>query len=244
MPTKLSTQERLEIIKRIEAGEPIAKVCREVGISRTLCYRWLVRYKAIKSPESLEIRRNRPRHPRTVSPKATNLILRVVRAHPAYSCAKISQLLPKTDDGAPLIGNHGVQRVLERLSLNTIEKRTAFVQSQRELRGAVLTPSEKLQIIERILKGEKVSRVCREAGISRTICYRWLARIKEVGEEAREQILEGRKERPERWARQANPEIEQLILSIVAKNPELSAHKIGRVLPEIDGKKPIGHHGI
>jgi cellulose synthase/poly-beta-1,6-N-acetylglucosamine synthase-like glycosyltransferase/transposase len=245
MPVKLNTQERLEIVKKIESGEPVAKVCREAGISRTLCYRWLARYKALKIPESLEVKKRRPAsHPKTVSSKTTNLILRVVQAHPEYSSAKISKALPKTDDGAPLAGNHGVQRVLERLNLNTFESRSEFASKQKELRGAILSPTEKLRIIERVLGGEKVAKVCREAGVSRTICYKWLARVKEVGGEAREGLLEVKRGRPERWARQASSEVEQLVLSIVAKHPELSAHKIGGVLPEIEGKKPIGHHGI
>ena len=46
MSPKLSLKERLILIKRVtQAGEDVARVCREANISRTVFYRWLSRYK-------------------------------------------------------------------------------------------------------------------------------------------------------------------------------------------------------
>ena len=45
MPSKLPPQKRLKLIKRVLDGEEVEKVCKEVGISRVVFYRWLGRYK-------------------------------------------------------------------------------------------------------------------------------------------------------------------------------------------------------
>ncbi|MBI4100792.1 glycosyltransferase [Candidatus Microgenomates bacterium] len=45
-----------------------------------------------------------------------------------------------------------------------------------------LTPQERLRLIKRVVDGgEKVAKVCREAGISRVLFYRWLARCQKDG---------------------------------------------------------------
>ncbi len=50
MPPKLTSEERLVLIKRVLDGhEKIARVCREAGISRVLFYRWLKRYQQTSS---------------------------------------------------------------------------------------------------------------------------------------------------------------------------------------------------
>ena len=45
MSPKLTAKQRIELIERVLKGEPVAKVCREAGISRVLFYRWIKRYK-------------------------------------------------------------------------------------------------------------------------------------------------------------------------------------------------------
>jgi len=45
MTPKLTKENRLKIIQRVENGESVAKVCSEAGISRVLFYRWYKKYK-------------------------------------------------------------------------------------------------------------------------------------------------------------------------------------------------------
>ena len=119
-----------------------------------------------------------------VSLQNQKLILSVVRKHPQYSSKKISEVLPKDKKGKHLIGNHGVQNVLERLGLNTYQFRLEFAKGNRHLPlKKKLSPRDRLLIIKEVEKGAKVSEVCRQYGISRTLFYRLLARYKSAGEQ-------------------------------------------------------------
>ena len=40
MRKNLPVEEKIKLIKRVQDGEAVTQVCREVGISRTLFYRW------------------------------------------------------------------------------------------------------------------------------------------------------------------------------------------------------------
>jgi len=55
-----------------------------------------------------------------------------------------------------------------------------------------LTKEERFSLIQRALKGEKVASLCREAGISRVLFYRWLKRYEEGGRVKLGQLKTGR----------------------------------------------------
>ena len=55
-------------------------------------------------------------HPRAVSKEQVKNVIDLVVAYPERSTHEIAQALPA-------VGNHGVQNVLMRLNLNTIQKR-------------------------------------------------------------------------------------------------------------------------
>lgn len=172
---KLTELKVRRILERTQKGEKVAKICRKLGISRPLFYRWI-----------------------------------------------------------------------KRLDAKRLAQATKNPQKKRFAREYTLVPVEKrVELIDKVLKeGFSVAAVCRKTGISRTIFYRWLKKLKENPWEAKEKILKVRRARPQRWARQASPKIEKLILSTVAKYPELSVPKIVEVLPVVEGKKPIGYHGV
>jgi transposase InsO family protein len=65
------------------------------------------------------------------------------------------------------------------------------------------------QVIQRAAAGIPVTRVCREAGISRTLCYRWKQRYLRYGEAG----LLPRPARPRRWGRQSSPALEHAVLA-------------------------------
>jgi transposase InsO family protein len=65
------------------------------------------------------------------------------------------------------------------------------------------------QVIQRAAAGIPVTRVCREAGISRTLCYRWKQRYLRYGEAG----LLPRPARPRRWGRQSSRALEHAVLA-------------------------------
>ncbi len=67
----------------------------------------------------------------------------------------------------------------------------------------------RLAIIQRAQQLGTVSRACREAGISRTLFYRWKRRLLRYGPDG----LRPRPSRPTRWPRQATPALEHAVVA-------------------------------
>lgn len=253
MPPKYSAQERQKLIERVILGkEPVSKVCREAGISRVLFYRWLKKYRqAGERVEALAPGKKKPPvSPRKVTPKQEEQILAIIKEHPQWSTKKISVALPKDPSGKPIVGNHGVQNTLQRLDLSTKEKRTAYVKEiskpkEKVLVGVRLTPEQKLEMLERVVIGkEKVSKVCQEYGISRTLFYRLKKRYEEAALEERLRAVSPQARYIERYWRQTPERYEQAVLNLVVEHPEYSVRRIVRHLPEVAGVPIVGHHGV
>jgi len=95
-----------------------------------------------------------------------------------------------------------------------------------------LPEKQRLKLIERVVKGgESVSKVCREAGISRVLFYRWLKRYKQ-GEG-----LGPKKPAKRRSSRRVKDDQVLKIVALVLEEPKRSSHKISQQLP-------IGNHGV
>ncbi|MFZ5366468.1 MAG: glycosyltransferase [Patescibacteria group bacterium] len=253
MAPKLKPEERLQLIKRIILGkEPVSKVCQEAGISRTLFYRWLKKYKSCPgSPEILTPGRKKPQiSPKKVTPEEEKQILEIVRKNPSWSTKKISAALPKDSLGKPIVGNHGVQNVLERLNLSTKEARVAYVKKisrpkEEVLTGVKLTPEQKLEMLERVVVGkENISKVCQEYGISRTLFYRLKRRYQEAALEEKLRAVAPQVRHIERYWRQTPERYEQAVLNLVIKHPEYSVRRIVEHLPQVAGVPIVGHHGV
>ncbi|RJR15324.1 glycosyltransferase [Candidatus Microgenomates bacterium] len=108
---------------------------------------------------------------------------------------------------------------------------------------------------------KSVSVVCKQLNISKTIYYRWLKKYKTAGlvatdkdavgpaiasfnEHAALAALEDKQRVITRYAGQASAETEQMVLAKVAENPELSVHRLVKVVPHVNGKPVISTHGI
>jgi hypothetical protein len=78
------------------------------------------------------------------------------------------------------------------------------------------------QVIQRAAAGIPVTRVCREAGISRTLCYRWKRRYLRSGDAG----LLPRPARPRRWGRQSSPALEHAVLAYALHCPTHGPHRI------------------
>ncbi|HUV46561.1 MAG TPA: glycosyltransferase [Candidatus Bathyarchaeia archaeon] len=131
---KLKASRRLAMIKQIEEGQkPVAQACREFGISRPVFYKWYQRY--LEAPRGQKLvamkdkERKIERFSRQIPVKYEKAVLQAVVRHPEYGIKKIMVCLPQIA-AKPIVGYHGVQRVLERNKLNTYELRKAYAQTQ------------------------------------------------------------------------------------------------------------------
>ncbi|MBU0618691.1 glycosyltransferase, partial [Patescibacteria group bacterium] len=125
--------DKLTMIRRFEAGEKIAHICREFGISRTAFYKWLNRYQQAAGEDKRQALNSwRPKgesHWRFV-PGAKELIFKIVAQHPELTPEQISKRLFQ-QAGQPVLGNHGIYNVLKRYGLNTYAQRLAYSQTQQ-----------------------------------------------------------------------------------------------------------------
>ncbi|MBU3957302.1 glycosyltransferase family 2 protein, partial [Patescibacteria group bacterium] len=69
------------------------------------------------------------RYPRQTPELYEKAVLDIVAHYPQLGVERIAQVLPKIA-GKPIVGYHGVQKILERYSLNTYEQRVAYARAQ------------------------------------------------------------------------------------------------------------------
>ena len=74
---------------------------------------------------------------------------------------------------------------------------------------------ERLRFIARLLEGENMSDLCREAGISRKTGYKIFDRYKQEGVTA----IADRSRRPYRYANQLPPQLEAMIVGLKKNKP-------------------------
>src|SRR5216684_3636398 len=101
--------ERLQFVARRLAGEAMAELCREFGISRKTGYKIFDRYQEC-GVQGLTDRSRRPyRYGRQLPFQVENYVLNVKREHPSWGARKIRERLIRrcTDfKGEFLLGNH------------------------------------------------------------------------------------------------------------------------------------------
>src|SRR6478735_5058647 len=57
--SRFSEEQIIGILKRVEAGQPVADICREVGISDGTYYRWKAQYGGLEVSQLRRLRRLR-----------------------------------------------------------------------------------------------------------------------------------------------------------------------------------------
>ncbi|MBM7614555.1 helix-turn-helix domain-containing protein [Alkaliphilus hydrothermalis] len=100
----------------------IALTCRKYGISRTLYYRWLQRYKSFGISGLDDIKKNFTPVNKTKT-EVESTILNLIRKHPNYGPREIKYLLEKIDHH---ISESAVYNVMKRNNLTTRSKRIRF----------------------------------------------------------------------------------------------------------------------
>jgi transposase InsO family protein len=113
--------ERLQFVARRLAGEPMAELCREFGISRKTGYKIFDRYQEC-GVHGLTDRSRRPyRYANQLRFQVENYILNVKREHSSWGARKIRERLTRRFSGIPIPANSTIHAVLDRHGL--VERR-------------------------------------------------------------------------------------------------------------------------
>src|SRR3989344_8997817 len=123
MYKRLSTEAKIALIKRIQAGESVVRVCREAQVSRTSLYKWLKKYceaapRVKKQVLASKVARGAD-HFRKSSKATERKILKLALKNPSLGTAKISKLTG--------VSTHGVWNVLKGHRLNNQNLRENFI---------------------------------------------------------------------------------------------------------------------
>ena len=109
--------ERLEFVARRLAGEPMAELCREFGISRKTGYKIFDRYQEC-GVQGLTDRSRRPyRYANQLPFQVENYILNVKREHTSWGARKIRERLARRFPGIKLPAKSTIHAVLDRHGL-------------------------------------------------------------------------------------------------------------------------------
>jgi putative transposase len=113
--------ERMQLVARRLAGEPMADLCREFGISRKTGYKIFDRYQQC-GIQGLTDRSRRPHHYAHKLPfQVENFILNVKREHSSWGARKIRERLLRRFSGIPIPAKSTIHAVLDRHGL--VERR-------------------------------------------------------------------------------------------------------------------------
>src|SRR5215475_7104747 len=113
--------ERLQFVARRLAGEPMAELCREFGISRKTGYKIFDRYQEC-GVQGLTDRSRRPyRYANQLPFQVENYILNVKREHSSWGARKIRERLTRRFSGFPIPAKSTIHAVLDRYGL--VERR-------------------------------------------------------------------------------------------------------------------------
>ncbi len=111
--------EKLQFVARRLAGEPMAELCREFGISRKTGYKILDRYREC-GIQGLTDRSRRP-YANQLPFQVENFILNVKHEHPSWGARKIRERLIRRFSGIPVPAKSTIHVVLDRHGL--VERR-------------------------------------------------------------------------------------------------------------------------
>ena len=113
--------ERLQFVARHIAGEPMAQLCREFGISRKTGYKIFDRYQEC-GVQGLTDRSRRPyRYANQLPFQVENYILNVKQEHSSWGARKIRERLARRFSGIPIPAKSTIYAVLDRHGL--VERR-------------------------------------------------------------------------------------------------------------------------
>ena len=129
---------RLRVIERAQVVGNVTAVCRELGISRTLFYRWRRRLERY-GPDGIHPRRQRaqPGRPVVTPPEVERLVLGIAISAATWGCRRIAAYLARTWELR--LAPSTVQRLLRRVGLGTRRARLTVLEQQAARTAGLLT---------------------------------------------------------------------------------------------------------
>ena len=129
---------RLRVIERAQVLGNVSAVCRELGISRTLFYRWRRRLERY-GVDGVHPRRQRGRAGRPVAtpPEVERLVLGIAISAATWGCHRIAAYLTRT--WHLRVAPSTVQRLLRRVGLATRRARLTVLEQQAARTAGLLT---------------------------------------------------------------------------------------------------------
>jgi transposase len=139
--------------------------------------------------------------------------------NPDYSVRKIASLTGQS------IG--GVFNIVERYKKEKAQKAPRAIKRYKRKNYKAITPLQKLDLLKRHDSGEPVTKITKEAGISRTIFYKWMREF-ERGMD-KEVVLASRRPRGEAHWRFISG-VREMVLEVIAQNPAASLSGIAQAV--------------
>ncbi len=139
---KRETAERRQgMMELYEQGWMIDSICRHYKISKTTFFKWRQRYLEAKELGRLLALGDRyvsgNVHHKYIDESVKDKVVEIVAQNPDWSVHRIAASVAQTG-GKPVIGHHGIQDLLLKRDLNTIEKRQLYAQGYvRQLAPAI-----------------------------------------------------------------------------------------------------------
>src|SRR6266404_9872268 len=129
---------RLRVIERAQVQGNVSAVCRELGISRTVFYRWRQRLERY-GVDGVHPRRQRARAGRPVAtaPDVERLVLGIAISAATWGCRRIAAYLART--WRVRLAPSTVQRLLRRVGLATRRARLTVLEQQAARTAGLLT---------------------------------------------------------------------------------------------------------
>lgn len=215
---RLTPNEKILLINRSLNGESISKICSDVGISRTIFYKWLGENQKLKI-KSQRLGKIYPsdkvkKHWRKQKLRKEQEVVRLWLKNPGTTIREIAQ-----DTG---ISVGGAFNIVKRYKEH-VQKEGREFKRYKKKNYIIYTAEAKEKLIERYHEGESIVRIAKEAGISRTIFYKWLKKYGKSGEN--KEILSRKIPRAEiHW--RFIPGVRERVLDIISENPQISLSKL------------------
>lgn len=215
---RLAPSEKILLIERYLNGEKISKICAESSISRTIFYRWLKESKKNNSDDVFQaLAPKNPKgrkHWRRLKITKEHDVIKLWKNNPDLSIRKIAESAQVSIGGAWNI----VKKYRNDLNLSG-KKIKRYVKNKYK----IFTVNEKIELIHRYQLGESIAKITRNAGISRTVFYKWL-RLYESSKNIDLSLQKRHPSQEKHW--RFMPRVQDLAIEIIVENPSLSLSQI------------------
>ncbi len=169
---------RLYAIRRAEELGNVSATCRELGISRSLFYRWRKRLETL-GPEGLHpcrLRRRRGRPPETSSHEE-RLVLGLSLAWPTWGPQRLADQLARQ---GIVIAPSTIYRILRRVGLETRHRRLGIIENHAAEKAGLLTERTRRRLL-RASNGRTRHVAASEPGELVSIDSFYIGKLKGIG---------------------------------------------------------------